>query len=292
MLATPKVAHALSDLLPHRHQHGSTDRSCYVFWPRRISNYPQPMKITEKEGGDNNQQDERETKNGGWGSPLSYDPWETTPELTMDTEGSEDWDYDTHAHPDDDSLPELDNLELRSVDELTDEAMDEALEQLQVAGNPSAPPPPSPPPPPSANYKENPIPPIRVRLMRGRGHARMYGITQNHRVLAVYDDPFPYTITEIEARYHLRWPAATAQQAKRASLVVDDIFARRGDYHTHDLLAVPPHTSYRATLGLDEETVEQWDLLHQVPDDNILRQAIEMFDPVKVDSYAVCFINT
>ncbi len=96
------------------------------------------MKITEKEG-DNNQQDERETKNRGWGSPLSYDSWETMSELTTETEGSEDWDYDTHPHSDDDSLPELDNLELRIVDELTDEAMDKALKQVQV--EPSAPPP-------------------------------------------------------------------------------------------------------------------------------------------------------
>lgn len=291
MLATPRVARALSDLLPHRNQHGSTDRSRYVFWPRRISDYPQRTKTTDEEEGGNDQQDKPETKNGGWGSPLSYDPWQSTPELTTGTEVSEDYDHDSDVYADTDSLPELENLELRSVDELTDEAMDEALEQLQVAASPSAPPPPSPPPPPAADDKKNPTPRIKIRLMRGRGHTRMYGITQHHRVLSIHEGPFPYTITEIEARYHLRWPAATVQQAKRASLIVDDIFARRGDYPTQDLLAIPSHTSYRTALGIDEEEVELWDILNQVSEDDILQQAIEMFDPVKVDSYAVHFIG-
>ncbi|KAI0686917.1 hypothetical protein C8T65DRAFT_700964 [Cerioporus squamosus] len=280
MLATPRVARALSDLLPHRNQHGSTDCSRYDFWPRCISDYPQRTKTTEEEEGGNDQQDEPETKNRGWGSPLSYNPWQSTPELTTSTEVSEDYDHDSDVYSDNNSLPELENLELRSIDELTDEAMDERT-----------PPPPSPPPPSPANDKKNPTPRIKVRLMRGRGHTRMYGITQHHRVLTIHEGPFPYTITEIEARYHLRWPAATVQQAKRASLIVNDIFARQGDYPTQDLLAIPSHTSYCTALGIDEEEVELWDILNQVSEDDILQQAIEMFDPVKVDSYAVHFIG-
>ncbi|KAI0691352.1 hypothetical protein C8T65DRAFT_745476 [Cerioporus squamosus] len=57
------------------------------------------------------------------------------------------------------------------------------------------------------------------------------------------------------------------------------------------LLAIPSHTSYRTALGIDEEEVELWDILNQVSEDDILQQAIEMFDPVKVDSYAVHFIG-
>ncbi|KAI0681705.1 hypothetical protein C8T65DRAFT_751373 [Cerioporus squamosus] len=98
-----------------------------------------------------------------------------------------------------------------------------------------------------------------------------------------------------EQRPQMRKKEATTSRTNRRPRTEDgdllDIFARRGDYPTQDLLAIPSHTSYRTALGIDEEEVELWDILNQVSEDDILQQAIEMFDPVKVDSYTVHFIG-
>ena len=156
MLANPQVAGVLSDLMPLRNQH-STQNWGHVFWPTRLDDYQKPF------GTDSSDEDEDkdEEHSGGWSTP-STDPWkvstpdpeeeaikwgltpveESTPSLVSSRSDSPCSEVESF-----DLLPELDHLELSTVDELSEEEFHDALKVAVRA--------PSPPPPPPTTLLKN-----------------------------------------------------------------------------------------------------------------------------------------
>ncbi|KAI0327004.1 hypothetical protein GY45DRAFT_1373483 [Cubamyces sp. BRFM 1775] len=151
MLANPQVAGVLSDLMPLRHQH-STQNWGHVFWPQRLDDYQKPL------GADSSDEDEEQDEvrsDDEWSIP-STNPWksptpdpkeeaikwgltpveESTPSLVSSRSSSPCSEVESF-----DLLPELDHLELSTVDELPEEEFHKALEVAARAPSPPPPPP-------------------------------------------------------------------------------------------------------------------------------------------------------
>ena len=170
MLANPQIAGALSDLMPLRNQHG-THNWGHIFWPQRLDDYPEPIEVDEDEDAD-------VSSVGGWSVP-STDPWkvatpdpeeeavkwgqtseESTPSLVSSRSDSPYSEVESF-----DLLPELEHLELSTVDEVDELSEEEFHKALKVAVRA-----PSPPPPPSSTLTKNAEEPRgRCGFFRGTG---------------------------------------------------------------------------------------------------------------------------
>ena len=193
MLTNPQVAGALSDLMPLRNQHG-THSWGHVFWPQRLDDYPQPIEVDSSD----EEEDEDEVRSdGGWSIP-STDPWKvSTPDPEEEAikwgptsvEGS----TPTLSSPSSDSsysevesfdlLPELEQLELSTIDELSEEEFHKALKVAVRAPSP-------PPPPPTAITKHVEEPNGRCGFFRGTGEDRFGYINSRGDIFMVPNSSF------------------------------------------------------------------------------------------------------
>lgn len=264
LLATPQMARALNDLLPLRNQHVSHDRCRYVYWPRRINQYQRPGD-DGMETDDEAETEGKDSSDSGWSVPTT-DPWGPTP--STDTE-------------DTDSLPELDNLSLHTVEEIVEEVVEEPP---STATDPS---PPSPPPPTSIKIDDIVNDNRRPVYFRGTGEDRLGHITSDHRLLVVRTPAYSISIDYIIDQYRERWSTATALQAHRAAIIIDEFLARRGDYVTYESRnQVWCPTTYRDAIGMTAGERQRWDLIAQADEQTLVDEAIRVMDPSDISAIA------
>ena len=298
LLCIPTVAHALADLLPLRSQHRSSNNTRYVFWPRRIDDYqhqPTKKKVEAEEGEidgavSENEEQAEEQVNGGWGTPASYDPWGTTPDLVVDSDTTSTLDSlsepstpdtDTSSIYSVDSIPPLpnpDELELRSVDEVSE---DEPTE----AGLTISPSPPSPPPNDKGNevIKDEGFHILVPQLCRGHDDNRLMVIT-GERVYVLHENRFPFPIPILESRYRLRYPNATPRTVQRATILIDEIFARIRNYPVESLRNnLLEYLPYRQAVIMEHQERVLWDQLGLYTDLRLLDEVMQHITPQEAD---------
>ncbi|KAI0326528.1 hypothetical protein GY45DRAFT_1373864 [Cubamyces sp. BRFM 1775] len=204
MLANPQVAGVLSDLMPLRHQH-STQNWGHVFWPQCLDDYQKPLGADSSD----EEEDQDEVRSGSGWSSLSTNPWKvSTPDPE---EEAVKWGQSNEKSPPSlvfsrsdspsseaesfDLLPELNHLELSTVDELSEEEFHDALE---VAART-----PSPPPPGSTILTKSTEEPCgRCGLFRGTGQDQFSYINSNGDIFMVPHDSFRISATRIMVVYH------------------------------------------------------------------------------------------
>ncbi|KAI0323499.1 hypothetical protein GY45DRAFT_1404455, partial [Cubamyces sp. BRFM 1775] len=265
MLANPQVAGVLSDLMPLRHPH-STQNWGHVFWPQRLDDSQEPLGA---ESSDEDKEQDEVRSEEGWSIP-STNPWKLpTPNSK---EEAIKWGQSIEKSPPSlissrssspcseaesfDLLPELNHLELSTVDEVSEEEFHKALE---VAARAPSPPPPPPPPPTLIKNVEEPH--GRCGYFRGTGEDRLGYINLSDDIFMVPHEPFGTSVTQIMAAYHLRWPEASIRTTKAASLLIDDVIARRGNFPAFKVEAEHTPMTYRQALGMSAAESAQWDLI-------------------------------
>ena len=287
MLANPQVAGALSDLMPLRNQHG-THSWGHVFWPQRLDDYPQAIEVDSSD----EEEDEDEVRSdGGWSIP-STDPWKvstpdpeeeaikwgpTSVEGSTPTLSSSSSDSSYSEVESFDLLPELEQLELSTIDELSEEEFHEALKVAVRAPSP-------PPPPPTAITKHVEEPHGRCGFFRGTGEDRFGYINSRGDIFMVPNSSFGISDVRIMVAYHLRWPEASVRTTQAASLLIDDVIARRGNYPAFKVDAERIATTYREALGMSAAETAQWDCIRAVGSDAELVQiSLDVFRPEVVE---------
>ncbi|KAJ8472862.1 hypothetical protein ONZ51_g8233 [Trametes cubensis] len=264
MLANPQVAGALSDLMPLRNQHG-THSWGHVFWPQRLDDYPQAIEVDSSDEEEN--EDEEEAIK--WG-PTSVEG--STPTLSSSSSDSSYLEVESF-----DLLPELEQLELSTIDELSEEEFHEALKVAVRAPSP-------PPPPPTAITKHVEEPHGRCGFFRGTGKDQFGYINSRGDIFMVPNSSFGISDVRIMVAYHLRWPEASVRTTQAASLLIDDIIARRGNYPAFKVDANRIATTYREALGMSAAETAQWDCIRAVGSDAELVQiSLDVFRPEVVE---------
>ncbi|KAJ8481676.1 hypothetical protein ONZ51_g5851 [Trametes cubensis] len=240
MLANPQVVGALSDLMPLRNQHG-THSWGHVFWPQRLDDYPQAIKVDssdEEEDEDEVSTPDPEEEAIKWG-PTSVEG--STPTLSSPSSNTSYSEVESF-----DLLPELKQLELSTIDELSKEEFHEALKVAVRAPSP-------PPPPPAAITKHIEEPHGRCGFFCGTGEDRFGYINSRGGIFMVPNSSFGISDVRIMVAYHPRWPEASVRTTQAASLLIDDVIARRGNYPAFKVDAERIATTY---LGSDAELVQ------------------------------------
>ena len=285
MLANPQIAGALSDLMPLRNQHG-THNWGHIFWPQRLDDYPEPIEVDEDEDAD-------VSSVGGWSVP-STDPWkvatpdpeeeavkwgqtseESTPSLVSSRSDSPYSEVESF-----DLLPELEHLELSTVDEVDELSEEEFHKALKVAVRA-----PSPPPPPSSTLTKNAEEPRgRCGFFRGTGEDRLGYVNSNGDIFVVPNNPFGISVTRIMVAYHLRWPEASVRTTMAASLLIDDVIARRGNFPAFKIEAERTPTTYRQAIGMSAAESAQWDCIRAVGNESdLVNISLDVFRPEVVE---------
>ena len=286
MLANPQVAGALSDLMPLRNQHG-THSWGHVFWPQRLDDYPQPIEVDSSD----EEEDEDEVRSdSGWSIP-STDPWKistpdpeeeaikwgTTVEGSTPTLSSSSSDSSYEEVESFDPLPELGHLELSTIDELSEDEFHEALKVAVRAPSP-------PPPPPTAITKHVEEPHGRCGFFRGTGEDRFGYINSRGDIFMVPNSSLGISDVRIMVAYHLRWPEASVRTTQAASLLIDDVIARRGNYPAFKVDAERIATTYREALGMSAAETAQWDCIRAVGSDaELVEISLDVFRPEVVE---------
>ncbi|KAJ8473216.1 hypothetical protein ONZ51_g8005 [Trametes cubensis] len=255
MLANPQVAGALSDLMPLRNQHG-THSWGHVFWPQRLDDYPQPIEVDssdEEEDEDEVSTPDPEEEAIKWG-PTSVEG--STPTLSSPSSNSSYSEVESF-----DLLPELEQLELSMIDELSEEEFHEALKVAHVEE-----------------------PNGRCGFFRGTGEDRFGYINSRGDIFMVPNSSFGISDVRIMVAYHLRWPGASVRTTQAASLLIDDVIARRGNYPAFKVDAERIATTYREALGMSAAETAQWDCIRAVGSDAELVQiSLDVFRPEVVE---------
>ncbi|KAJ8469943.1 hypothetical protein ONZ51_g8663 [Trametes cubensis] len=283
MLANPQIAGALSDLMPLRNQHG-THSWGHIFWPQRLDDYPEAIEVDEDEDAD-------VSSVGGWSVP-STDPWkvstpdpeeeairwgqtsahESTPSLTSSSSDSSYSEVESF-----DLLPELEQLELSTIDELSEDEFHEALRVAVRAPSP-------PPPPPTTVTKNDEEPRGRCGFFRGTGDDRLGYVNSNGDIFVVPNNPFGISVTRIMVAYHLRWPEASVRTTMAASLLIDDVIARRGNFPAFKIEAERTPTTYRQAIGMSAAESAQWDCIRAVGNESdLVNISLDVFRPEVVE---------
>ncbi|KAJ8488078.1 hypothetical protein ONZ51_g3771 [Trametes cubensis] len=189
MLANPQVAGALSDLTPMRNQHG-THSWGHVVWPQRFNDYPQAIKVDSSD----EEEDENEVFTPDpqeeaikWG-PTSVEG--STPTLSSSSSNSSYLEVESF-----DLLPELNQLELSTIDKLPEEEFHEALKIAVRAPSP-------PPPPPTAITKHVEEPHRRYGFFWGTRENRFRYVNSRGDIFMVPNRPFGISVTWIMVAYH------------------------------------------------------------------------------------------
>ena len=276
MLANPQIAGALSDLMPLRNQHG-THSWGHVFWPQRLDDYPEPIEVDSSDV----------SSDDGWSIP-STDPWkvstpdpeeeaikwgqtsvqESTPSLTSSSSDSSYSEVESF-----DLLPELEQLELSTIDELSEDEFHEALRVAVRAPSP-------PPPPPTTVTKNVEEPRGRCGFFRGTGDDRLGYVNSNGDIFVVPNNPFGISVTRIMVAYHLRWPEASVRTTMAASLLIDDVIARRGNFPAFKIEAERTPTTYRQAIGMSAAESAQWDCIRAVGNESdLVNISLDVFRP-------------
>ncbi|KAI0323331.1 hypothetical protein GY45DRAFT_1341507 [Cubamyces sp. BRFM 1775] len=287
MLANPQVAGVLLDLMPLRNQHG-THQWGHVFWPQRLDDYPEP---TEVDSLDEDEDKDEVRSDDAWSIP-STDPWKSsTPDLEEEaikwgqTSVNESTPSLIPSRSDSpyseaesfDLLPGLDQFELSTINELSEEEFHKALEVAIRA--------PSPPPPPLTTSIKNVEEPLRrCGLFRGTGEDRLGYINSNGDISMIPHNPFSISVTRIMVAYHFRWPEASVRITQATSLLIDDILARRGNFPAFQGEAERIPTTYREALGMSTAEAAQWDCIRAVGDEaDIVEISLDVFHPEIVE---------
>ncbi|KAJ8455645.1 hypothetical protein ONZ51_g12371 [Trametes cubensis] len=269
MLANPQIAGALSDLMPLRNQHG-THNWGHIFWPQRLDDYPEPIEVDEDEDADVATPDPEEEA-VKWGQTSE----ESTPSLVSSHSDSPYSEVESF-----DLLPELEHLELSTVDEVDELSEEEFHKALKVAVRA-----PSPPPPPSSTLTKNDEEPRgRCGFFRGTGEDRLGYVNSNGDIFVVPNNPFGISVTRIMVAYHLRWPEASVRTTMAASLLIDDVIARRGNFPAFKIEAERTPTTYRQAIGMSAAESAQWDCIRAVGNESDLVQiSLDVFRPEVVE---------
>ncbi|RPD52738.1 hypothetical protein L227DRAFT_617569 [Lentinus tigrinus ALCF2SS1-6] len=247
-----------------RSQHVSHDRCRYVYWPRRINRYQRPGD-DGMETDDEAETEEKDSSDDGWSIPTT-DPWGPPP--STDTE-------------DTDSLPELDNLSLNTIEQVAEEVVEEPP---LTATDPS---PPSPPPPTTVKIDDIINDDRRPVYFRGTGEDRLGHITVDHRLLVVRTPVYSIPIDYIVNQYRETWTTATALQAHRAAIVIDEFLARRGDYVTYESRDhIWWRTTYRDAVRMTAGERVRGDLIAQADEQTLVNEAVRVMDPNDISAIA------
>ncbi|KAJ8469369.1 hypothetical protein ONZ51_g9037 [Trametes cubensis] len=111
------------------------------------------------------------------------------------------------------------------------------------------------PPPPTTVTKNVEEPRGRCGFFRGTGDDRLGYVNSNGDIFVVPNNPFGISITRIMVAYHLRWPEASVRTTMAASLLIDDVIARRGNFPAFKIEAERTPTTYREALGNESDLV-------------------------------------
>ena len=100
----------------------------------------------------------------------------------------------------------------------------------------------------------------------------------------VPNSSFGISDVRIMVAYHLRWPGASVRTTQAASLLIDDVIARRGNYPAFKVEAERIATTYREALGMSAAETAQWDCIRAVGSDAELVQiSLDVFRPEVVE---------
>ena len=197
---------------------------------------------------------------------------ESTPSLTSSSSDSSYSEVESF-----DLLPELEQLELSTIDELSEDEFHEALRVAVRAPSP-------PPPPPTTVTKNVEEPRGRCSFFRGTSDDRLGYVNSNGDIFVVPNNPFGISVTRIMVAYHLRWPEASVRTTMAASLLIDDIIARRGNFPAFKIEAERTPTTYRQALGMSAAESAQWDCIRAVGNESdLVNISLDVFRPEVVE---------
>ncbi|KAJ8488098.1 hypothetical protein ONZ51_g3764 [Trametes cubensis] len=246
MLANPQIVGALSDLMPLRNQHG-THSWGHIFWPQRLDDYPGSIEVDKDEDADVSTPDP-EAEAIKWGQTSE----ESTPSLVSSRSDSPYSEVESF-----DLFPELNHLELSTVDEVDKLPEEEFHKALKVAVRAPSPP----PPPPTTVTKNVEEPHGHCGFFRGTGEDQLGYVNSNGDIFVVPNNPFGISVTRIMVAYHLQWPEASVRTTMAATLLIDNVLTRRGNFPAFKIEAERTLTTYRQALGMSAAESAQWDCI-------------------------------
>ena len=96
----------------------------------------------------------------------------------------------------------------------------------------------------------------------------------------VPNEHFGTSVTQIMAFYHLRWPEASVRTTKAASLLIDDVIARRGNFPTFKVEAERIPTTYRQAIGMSTTECMLWDRIQVVGNEaDLINISLDVYHP-------------
>ena len=108
-------------------------------------------------------------------------------------------------------------------------------------------------------------------------------ITGEH-VYVIRETRFPFPIPILETRYRLRYPNATPRTVQRATILIDEIFARIRNYPVESLRNnLLEYVPYRAAVTMEHQERVLWDQLGLYSDLRLLTEVIEHITPQEAD---------
>ena len=104
-------------------------------------------------------------------------------------------------------------------------------------------------------------------------------------------DSFRISATRIMVAYHFRWPEASVRITQDASLLIDEVLTRRGNFPAFKIEATRIPTTYREAVGMSAAESAQWDCIRAVSDEeDLVEISVDIFSPEIVER-ANCIIH-